>query len=415
MNKLEFITTGNEILSGITVDTNFSWAAEQFSLNGLIPSYHCSIGDDVQDIEAAFSIAVDRSAFVIVTGGLGPTDDDLTAVTAADFFGVDLVFDETSYAEIEEKIRERRRKILVIHKKQALFPEGSEIIKNSTGTSNGFKFIYKESFFYFLPGVPREFKTMIKDFVLPDVLKTAGSDIYVVQKVIKTIGLGESEVALKLKDLKIDNADFSYRIKYPEIHLKLVARNSSLDGVNKIINHHTHSIKQKLGSFIFTDEDILMEQVIADLLKINNLTISTAESCTGGLLGNLLTDIPGSSDYFLRGVISYSNESKSELLGVDADLFDTVGSVSKEVVEQMATGIRKISSTDIGIGISGIAGPGGGSKEKPVGTVYIGVDYMNSVYSYRYNFHGTRKDIKLSSAKYALDIVRKLIIKNNKN
>ena len=159
----------------------------------------------------------------------------------------------------------------------------------------------------------------------------------------------------------------------------------------------------------------MIEQVVAELLKKNGLTISTAESCTGGLLGNLLTDIPGSSDYFHRGVISYSNDSKSEFLGVDADLFDTVGAVSKEVVEQMATGIKKISSTDIGIGISGIAGPGGGSKDKPVGTVYIGVDYMNSVYSYRYNFHGSRKDIKLSSAKYALDIVRKLIINNNKN
>jgi len=415
MRKLEFISTGNEILSGLTLDTNFSWAADKFSSNGIIPSYHVSVGDDEKDISTAFSIALGRSAFIVVTGGLGPTDDDLTAKTAADFFGVELTFDETSYSELEEKLRSRGRKVLGVHKKQAMFPVGSEIIKNITGTSNGFKFIKNDCSFYFLPGVPREFKSMIEGFVLPDILRNSGSDNYILQKVIKTIGLGESEVAVMLKSLKIDNADLSFRIKYPEIHLKLVAKSSSMDEAKKIIGLHTDAIYKSLENYIYTDKDESIEKVVADLLLEKNLTISTAESCTGGLLGNLLTDIPGSSDYFLHGVISYSNESKSELLGVDEDLFETVGAVSKEVVHQMASGIRRISSSDIGVGISGIAGPGGGSEEKPVGTVYIGVDYMNHVYSYRYNFHGTRKDIKLASAEYALDIIRNLIINNHKN
>jgi len=415
MKKLEFITTGNEILSGLTIDSNFSWAAEKFSSNGLIPSYHVSVGDDEDDLSSAFINASGRSSFVIVTGGLGPTGDDLTAKAASDFFGVELTFDENSYSELEEKLRQRGRAVLEVHKKQAMFPAGSEIIKNKTGTSNGFKNVYNGCNFYFLPGVPREFKSMIDDFVLPDVLRATRPDNYILQKVIKTIGLGESEVAVKLKSLKFANADFSYRIKYPEIHLILVVRSGSLDKAKSIIKKHTDAIYQQLGNYIFTDLDESIEKVVADMLLETNLTVSTAESCTGGLLSNMFTDIPGSSEYFLRGVISYSNESKTELLGVDKSLFDTVGAVSDEVVRQMASGIREVSSSDIGVGISGIAGPGGGSEEKPVGTVYIGVDYMNHVYSYRYSFHGTRKDIKLASAEYALDIIRNLIINNHIN
>jgi len=414
MKKLEFITTGNEILSGLTLDTNFSLAASIFSSNGIIPSYHTSVGDNEKDILAALSTASNRSTFIIITGGLGPTIDDLTAKTAAGFFDVELTFDEESYSELEEKLNKRGRKVLEVHKNQAMFPIGSEIIKNVTGTSNGFKFIKKDCLFYFLPGVPREFKTMLEAFVLPDILGNLSDDQYIIQKIIKTIGLGESEVAEKLQGLDIDNAEFSFRIKYPEIHLKLVAKNSSIDEAKKIINQYTDAIYNFLGPYIYTDQDKSIEEVVADLLFEKKLTISTAESCTGGLLCNLLTDIPGSSEYFLRGVVSYSNKSKTDLLGVDQGLFETVGAVSEEVVLQMARGIRRISSSDIGIGISGIAGPGGGNEEKPVGTVYIGVDYMNRVYSYRYNFHGTRKDIKLASAEYALDIVRNLIINKHK-
>lgn len=412
MKKVEFITTGNEILSGLTVDTNFSWAADKFSTNGIITSYHVTVSDDKDDITAAYLAASKRSGFIIVTGGLGPTDDDLTAETAAGFFGVDLSFDESSYGELREKLRKRGRKVLDVHRKQALFPLGSEIIRNNTGTSNGFKFIFQGSAYYFLPGVPREFKSMIEDFVLPDVLSSSGENNYLLQKVIKTVGLGESEVAVKLQDLNIEDADFSYRIKFPEIHLKLVARSSSKEEAEKIINKNCEEINKQLGDFIYSDSDQSMEKVVADLLLKNKLTIATAESCTGGLLGNLLTDIPGSSEYFLGGVVSYTNESKSRLLGVEDGLFEKVGAVSDEVVRQMASGIRRENSSDIGVGISGIAGPGGGTEEKPVGTVYIGVDYMNHVYSYRYNFHGTRKDIKLASAVNALDIVRNLIIKN---
>ncbi len=415
MKKIEFITTGNEILSGLTVDTNFSWAADKFSTSGIIPSYHVSVLDDKEDITAAFKEASGRSSFIIVTGGLGPTDDDLTAETAAEFFGVPLAFDESSYSELEEKLKNRGRKILDVHKKQTMFPAGSEIIKNGTGTSNGFKFTVSDCSFYFLPGVPGEFKAMIESFVLPDILKCSETGSHVIQKVIKTIGLGESEVAVKLKDLKIEDADFSYRIKYPEIHLKLVARSSSGVEAENIINRHTKEISNLLGNSIFTEADKSIEEVVAELLIENNLTVSTAESCTGGLLGNLLTDIPGSSDYYSGGVVSYTNESKTRLLGVEKSLFEEVGAVSDEVVRQMAAGIRQSSSSDIGVGISGIAGPGGGTEGKPVGTVYIGVDYINHVYSYRYNFHGTRKEIKLASAKYALDIIRNLIINNHKN
>ena len=414
MKNLEFITTGNEILSGLTVDTNFSWAAEKFSEKGFIPSYHVSVADDASDLKAAFLLAAERSSFVIVTGGLGPTDDDLSAETAAEFIDAGLVFDESSLKDIEKKLQKQGRKILDVHRKQALFPEGAEIIKNGIGTSNGFKVVFEDTSFYFLPGVPREFKSMLTEYVLPDVLKSAGGNFFVKQKVLKSIGLGESEVASKLADLKIENADFSYRIKYPEIHLKLVAKSKTAKEADDIINKYSSAIHESLKGYIFTDKDELLEEVVADLLKKNSITISTAESCTGGLLANLLTDIPGSSQFFLKGVVSYTNEAKTDLLGVEENLFDTVGAVSSEVVEQMAAGIRRSSASDIGVGISGIAGPGGGTEDKPVGTVYIGIDYMNHVYSYKYNFQGTRKDIKLATAKYTLDLIRNHIIDNHK-
>ena len=408
MANIEFITTGNEIMTGLTVDTNFSWAAEKLSTYGLNVKYHTSIGDDKDDIASALENSANRSDFIIFTGGLGPTDDDLTSEVAAGFFNVPLVFNKDSYKDIETKLLKRGRKILEIHKKQAMFPEDSVIIQNIIGTSAGFKFIKADRSFYFLPGVPREFKSMVDDFVLPDILASVNSDIKVYERVIKTIGLGESEVATKLKDVEFDNIDLSYRIYYPEIHLKLTAKDRSEERSRNTVDKYTDLIKKKIGDYIFSTDNEDLENVVSKLLVRNGLTISTAESCTGGLLANRLTDIAGSSEYFLRGVVSYSNKSKSDLLDVPEELIAKNGAVSTEVVEAMATGIRNISGTDIGIGISGIAGPSGGNKEKPVGTVYIGLAYMDEpVYSERYSFNGTRKEIKLASSEYALEMIRK--------
>ncbi len=407
MKNIEFISTGNEIMSGLTVDTNFSWTAEKFTGHGLMIKYHCSVADDKDSIISALQNALKRSDVVIVTGGLGPTPDDLTAEAASIFSSSPLIFNEQRFRDIERKLLDRGRKVLSIHRKQAMFPEGSFIIKNETGTSCGFKLVKEKRSFYFLPGIPREFKSIISDFVFPDVLKGLNLSTGPATKTIKTIGMGESEIAAKLKDIVFDTAELSYRIYYPEIHLKLTAKDAGDISAEENIQKYTALLKNRLGKYVFTVDDESMEEVVSRLLLENNLTIATAESCTGGLLASMLTDVPGSSAYFSRGVISYSNESKSRLLGVDEKLITEHGAVSSQVVEAMAKGIKKLSGTDIGVAISGIAGPQGGSDEKPVGTVYIGVVYKEEpAFSQKYRFSGQRKDIKLASSEHALDIIR---------
>lgn len=410
MKIIEFISTGNEIMSGLTIDTNFSWTAKKFIDHGLMIKHHCSIGDYKDDITSALKNASRRSDFVIVTGGLGPTDDDLTASVASSFFNAPLVFNEKQFKDIESKLHKRGRKVLYIHRKQAMFPENSFVIKNEIGTSSGFKLVKDKCSFYFLPGIPKEFKSLVKNFVFPDILNKLNNlniSTRTTTKTIKTIGLGESEIATKLNDVVFDNVELSYRIYYPEIHLRLISKDEDEKSAKKNIDKYTHLLKNKLGEYVFTVEDESMEEVVSKLLFENNLTIATAESCTGGLLASILTDVPGSSAYFLRGVISYNNASKSELLKLDEELMIKHGAVSSQVVEAMAEGIKNLSGTDIGIAISGIAGPGGGSKEKPVGTVYIGIAYKEEPpCSQKYRFNGRRKDIKLASSKHALDIIR---------
>ncbi len=410
MKNIEFIATGNEIMSGLTVDTNFSWLAEKLIEFGVSIKHRCSVGDYKDDIISALQNASKRSDFAIMTGGLGPTDDDLASAAASDFFNVPLILNEECLLDIKKKLHDRNRKFLSIHKKQAIFPENSVIIKNEVGTSAGFKFSKGGVSFYFLPGVPGEFKPMIKDFVLPDILTSSNLRIRIIQNTIKTVGLGESEIAEKLKDIAFDNVELSYRIYHPEIHLKLMAKNENEEVSRKNIEKYTNLLKDKLGEYIFAFDDKNLEEVVSKLLLENSLTISTAESCTGGLLASMLTDIPGSSGYFTRGVVSYSDGSKSDLLNVANELIIKYGAVSSQVVEAMAEGIKNTSNTDVGIAISGIAGPGGGSKAKPVGTVHIGIAFKNEpVYSQRYSFSGNRRDIKLQSSKYALDIIRKKI------
>ena len=409
--KIEFISTGNEIMSGMTLDTNFNWLAQKLASNGIVADFHTSVGDDEKDLVDCYTNASERASFIIVSGGLGPTDDDLAASTAASFFGVDLEHNQSAFNSITEKLKKRGRKVLSVHEKQALFPTGSQLIENQIGTSPGFKFEFEGVYYYFLPGVPREFKSMASEFVIPDIVKNSDASEFYKSKVIKTVGLGESEVAEKINSIDFGDSKLSYRIYFPQIHIKIVSSGSSEEQVDRKLNSLSDQCISNLGEFFFSSDDTLLEEVVSGLLKKSGLTLAAAESCTGGLLSSRLTDIPGSSEYFLRSVVSYSNDSKVDMLGVDRDEINKLGAVSPEVVEAMASGIKKISGADIGVAISGIAGPGGGTKEKPVGTVYFGVDYKNKkVFSRKYLFAGTRHEIKLISSEYMLDTIRKLII-----
>lgn len=404
--SVEIISTGNEILSGLTLDTNFSWASSRLSEIGVSVNYHTAVRDDLSDLISAFYDAEQRAKAVIVTGGLGPTEDDLSSLAASRFLSCPQVFNNDVYESIVEKLGSRGLKPNMNHRKQALFPEKSEILTNNLGTAAGFRIETDKAVFFFLPGVPKEFKPMFSEFVLPELEATSGKGSRLVVKTLKTFGLVESELANRLNGMSTEDIKIGYRLKFPEVHLRVVAELRSRDSESRL-KKLIKEINERLGDNLFTDADESLEDVASRYLLKNNLTIATAESCTGGLLASRLTDIPGSSGYFLRGVVAYSNESKVDLLNVSADDIEKYGAVSSEVVVQMARNVREMSDSDIGVGISGIAGPGGGTEDKPVGTVYIGYSFKNGEdISQKHMFNGSRKDIKEITCSSVINKVR---------
>ena len=408
---VEIITTGNEIMSGLTRDTNFSWVAAELSSSGIEVKHHCAVADDLEDLLASFAAASKRAKFVIVTGGLGPTSDDLSALAASKFLGVPLVFNELVYEDIARKLRKRGREPNIHHEKQAMFPEKTAVIKNPVGTAAGFSFVSGNSKFYFLPGVPREFKRMFSEHVFPDISGVAEKGNVLRVRVLRTFGLGESEVAEKLGGFSPEGVDVGYRIRLPEIHLRLTASGHDGEVLDSLLRDACAQAKERLGDFLFSQKDEPLEEATASLLLEKDLTLSVAESCTGGLCSSRFTDIAGSSAYFLGGAVVYSNDSKEKLLGVSTDTLTRFGAVSEEVVFEMARGVRELFGTDIGISISGIAGPGGGTAEKPVGTVWFGFSHVSSgTFCEKRNFTGTRDEIKNFAASTAIDMVRKFCL-----
>jgi len=408
---VEIITTGNEIMSGLTRDTNFSWVAAELSSSGIEVRHHCAVADDLDDLLASFATASKRSRFVIVTGGLGPTEDDLSALAASKFLGTPLVFNPEVYEDIALKLRKRGREPNIHHEKQAMFPEKTAIIENPVGTASGFSFVSGNSKFYFLPGVPKEFRRMFREHVFPDISGVAEKGTILRVRVLRTFGLGESEVAEKLGGFSPEGVDVGYRIRLPEIHLRFTASGHDGEVLDSLLRDACAQAKERLGNFLFSGEDEPLEEVTATSLLEKDLTLSVAESCTGGLCSNRFTDIPGSSAYFLGGAVVYSNESKEKLLGVSTDTLVRFGAVSEQVVFEMARGVRELFGTDIGISISGIAGPGGGTAEKPVGTVWFGFSHVSSgTFCEKRNFTGTRDEIKNFAASTAIDMVRKFCL-----
>ncbi len=398
-------------MSGLTRDTNFSWVAAELSSYGIEVKHHCAVADNLEDILASFVTASKRARFVIVTGGLGPTEDDLSALAASKFLEVPLVFNPELYENIALKLRKREREPNIHHEKQAMFPEKAAVIENSVGTAAGFSFLSGNSKFYFLPGVPREFRRMFREYVLPDVSASAEKGKILRVRVLRTFGLGESEVAEKLSGFSPEGVDLGYRIRLPEIHLRLTASGADGDALDSLLRDACAQTRERLGNFLFSEEDEPLEDVTAALLLEKDLTLSVAESCTGGICSSRFTDIPGSSAYFLGGAVVYSNESKEKLLGVSTDTLIRFGAVSEQTVSEMAQRARELFGSDIGISISGVAGPGGGTPEKPVGTVWFGFSHATSgTFCEKRNFAGTRDEIKNFAASTAIDMVRKFSI-----
>jgi len=400
-------------MSGLTRDGNFQWSGETLTWLGFDVAYHTTVGDDRLILKSVFNTAKNRADAVIVTGGLGPTPDDLTIETAAEFFNVGLELSEPALEMMSERFRKINREVSETNMKQVYLPEGCRVLLNKWGTAPGFSYEIEKTVFFFLPGVPKEFRALMEEYVIPELKKRNPQMKKSCMRLVKTFGLPESEVAQKLEGIEREHVKLGYRAHFREIHLRVSTFGDSSSEAELLMKEFIEEICARLGSYVFTTEGEMLEEVVGSLLTHNNMTLSAAESCTGGLLSHRITNVPGSSSYFLEGVISYSNEAKSEILGVPMELIESCGAVSEPVVEAMAQGVRHLSGSDIGIGISGIAGPGGGTLEKPVGTVYIGLDSeTKGTLSRKFQFHGTREEIKLVTVLKALDMIRQSFLNN---
>ena len=408
--KVEIITIGNELIAGRTLDSNSCYAAGRLVASGLRVTRITSIGDDHKTVSEALTNAVETSRFVIVTGGLGSTADDITNEIVAKALNRPLSPDKHILEQIESHAGARGIEMTPSLEKMAWMPEGSRMLSRE-GTAFGYSLIEKGVHLYFLPGVPDQMRYLMDRFVLPEILGLYKTLPVVRQRVLKLYGLDEPSIAEIFRELqgKTGNIKFGFYPHFPENHITMSLLGKDEPTVTEELDRVEEEIKRLLGLHIFAAGDQSMEEVVGLMLLAKNLTISVAESCTGGQIGHWLTNIPGSSRYFQGGVVVYSNESKVDLLHVLPETLERYGAVSDKTVREMACGVRKQMKTNLGLAVTGIAGPDGGAKEKPVGTVHIGLAVEGDVFSGKYRFRGNREQVKLNSSMMALDWVRRCL------
>lgn len=409
----EIISTGDELIAGETLDTNGSYLAAQMKTLGISVIYKTSVGDDYELFMGLLDSAVKRSHIILCTGGLGPTEDDLTREVISDYLKIPLYLDEESYLHIQEIFRFRNMDMPLSNKKQAMIPEGAEIIPNEVGTAPGFWIKYKNTEIIALPGVPLEMERMFETFVFPEIKKRRKEEQAIVTKILNCINISESSLGEKLSHLmkRGKNPLVGTKAGRGIISLRITAKGDTEKEAGQLIAKTEQEIRNILGSLIFGEGKERLEDIVGKLLENYGKTISTAESCTGGLISHKLTNVPGISSYFLQGVVTYSNDAKINILKVPEDLIIKYGAVSSQVAEAMAEGIRKLSGSDFSVAVTGIAGPGGGTDEKPVGLVYIAVGSSDKVTVHKFNFKGNREYIKERTANTALDLLRIKIVK----
>ena len=412
--KAEIITIGNELSSGSVQNTNATFIANQLHTIGIEVVKITTVGDDTETIVDALRSAQQKVSFVIVAGGLGPTVDDITTRAAAEALRRKLVLNKHALNAMEEKFQKFGRTMSPHNVKQAYLPSGSALIPNPIGTACGFSLAKSSTLFIFLPGVPREMKRMFEESVTPVIKKEQPETSLVRSRVLKIFGKNESYCDQMLSDVIKSEKEitFAFLPHYPEISLKLTMRGNDKKYIEKKLKAVERTITKILGDIIFGKDEETLEEVVGNLLRSKGATISLAESCTGGLITHRLTNVPGSSDYLERSLIVYSNKAKKELLKVPATILNRFGAVSKETAECMAKGVKSLSKTNLGLAVTGIAGPTGGTPEKPVGTVFISLAHSRYITTQKHRFYGDREQIKSMTSHYALDTLRKYLIEN---
>lgn len=407
--KVEIITIGDELCSGSVQDTNATFISSHLHTIAIEVTKVTTVGDDTEKIVEALRSVQQKVSFVIVTGGLGPTVDDITTQASANAFRRKLLFNKHALKTMEERFQQFGRTMSPHNIKQAYLPSGATIVPNPIGTACGFSLAKSNTLFIFLPGVPREMKRMFEESVIPLIKKEQPETSIIRSSVLKIFGKTESYCDQRLSDLIKSEKEitFAFLPHYPEISLKLTMRGQDKKYIEKKLKAVERKVTKILGDIIFGKNEETLEAVVGNLLRSQGATIAVAESCTGGLITHRLTNVPGSSDYLERSIIAYSNKAKKDLLKVPATTLNRFGAVSKETAESMAKGVRKLSKTTFGLAVTGIAGPTGGTPEKPVGTVFISIAHGRQVTTQKCRFYGDREQIKFMTSQYALDMVRR--------
>jgi nicotinamide-nucleotide amidase len=409
--RAEIIAIGSELLTPYRLDTNSLFLTDGLNQVGIRVVHKAVVGDSLDDMRASFRQALDRADLVVACGGLGPTDDDRTREAVADLLSRKLELNDDVLRHIQELFRRFGRVMPEINRRQAMVPEGATVIPNPRGSAPGLWIETSGHIVILLPGVPSELRAMFDQEIRPR-LTRLGHDERLFTRDLRITGLPESEVEQRVSPLYALYPDTETTILASPPGIQLHPRVWSRDPAqaNQILDEMVKRMALALGEHLYSTEGEAMEEVVARALTENRATIAVAESCTGGLLAERLTNIPGSSSYFLGGVVCYSNELKSALVDVPAELIESKGAVSPEVALALADGIRKRTGATIGVGVTGIAGPGGGTPEKPVGLVHIGIADDRGPRERRFQFPGDRERIRMHASQTALDSVRRYFL-----
>jgi nicotinamide-nucleotide amidase len=412
--QAEILATGDEIRTGALVDSNSAHIAQVLELNGVEVTRHQAVGDELAMLVAVLGEIGARADVAVVTGGLGPTQDDLSSEAAAKAAGVELVEDRRALEEIEAFFTKRGRAMNPSNRKQALFPKGAVCLYNALGTAPGFRMAIGRCTFFFLPGVPHEMRAMLDEQVVPEVLRMHGGPReFRMTRVVSCFGLPESAVGEKVAGIadRFPAVKLGLRAKFPEIQVKLYLNGSDEASGQRMLSEAVDWVAGQLGPNAFSLTERTMAEEVGELLNQNGATLGLAESCTGGLIADWLTNTAGSSDYFLFSAVTYANAAKVNVLGVSEETLARCGAVHEETARQMAEGARRTAGATYGLAVTGIAGPGGGSPEKPVGTVCMGLSDAGQVLTRKFTINfGQRSMNKRVFAMLALDFLRRRML-----
>ncbi len=408
------ISVGTELLIGQITNTNSVYLSQQLNELGISVLYHFTVGDNKSRFELTLKEAMEKSDIIITTGGLGPTQDDLTKETIAETMGTPMELHQPSYENLCRSFIKFNKPMTENNIKQAYFPKGCIVLDNSCGTAPGFLLEKNRKIIITLPGPPKEMKTMYQGHVKKHLSEKISSVIY--SRILRVFGMGESQVETELNDLITNqtNPTLATYAKEGEVSIRVTSKATNLSEAIEVINPTIEKVREKIGQFIYSYDNEELKEVVAKKLISNKLSISLAESCTGGLLAAYLTEIPGISSSFDRSLVTYSNMAKVNELGVSEETLDKFGAVSEETAREMALGLKKNTNSDVCLAITGIAGPDGGSDDKPVGTVYIALAFKDKVICNRYNTWGDRNRIRNYSCLLAFNMLKNALDNDNK-